>query len=293
MNKITKLTLATAALLIGSATAAFAGDDDDFGIWTEIGLEKKLPYNMSIGFEAESRTEKMSSQQDRWTAGLNLGYKAHKYLKLGVAYNFIYKFTPEKVKIKEYDIDDKWDEGHNTYESYWIPRHRLNFEANSSIKLWKWLRLSVRERYQYTRTSGKHVNFEKYRKKIDVTPGEEKTYFDAVGDPIEITFPDEVEFIEKTTPDIKYEEPNNSQILRSRLKLSIDKKNLNWSPFISVEAQNNLTHAMQLHKVRTIVGTEYSISKHHTVQAGYVFSCETDDGRAKMHAISVGFNYEF
>lgn len=274
-----------AIVLLSMPVLAHAGGDDDFGAWVELGVQKNLPHNWSVGVEAELRTEDNVSQVDRWAIGTSLNYKVNKYLKLGVSYTFMDKYSPEKMKVKEYDEDDDWDSGYNLYSKYWTPRHRVCFEANGSVKLWKWLRVSVRERYQYTRTSGKHVDRLKHREAL----GEQHLVGFENGQPVYEY--DSPEISDKY--DQKYNDAEDSHILRSRLKLSLDKKRLAWSPFISVEAHNSLTNSMKLEKVRTMVGTEYKINKSHSVQAAYVFTCETDNGNQRHHALSVGYGYEF
>lgn len=303
MNKVTKLALATAALLIGSATAAYAGDNDDFGIWTEAEVEKKLPYNLSLNFSGEMRTEDMSSRIDRLSAGVGLSYKVNKYLKLGASYSLMGLYSPEKRKEHYKDNDDGtmkldpngdpiWN-GYKITDKYWTPRHRLTIEANTGIKLAKWLRISLRERYQYTNNSGRHVEVTKYRHDVSLGYDPENDRYTQIDEGLKEGYP-------ITETDMK--EGSNSHILRTRLKLEVDKKRLDWSPFISAEAHNNLvaqhgdiqTNVLYLEKIRTMVGTGYKINKHHAVSLAYVLTFEHEiDSFERMHAISVGYNFDF
>ncbi len=272
-------------LLLTLPLTMWAGGDDDFGVWTGVSVSKNLPRNWSVGVEAELRTEDNVSKVDRWSVGVELDYRLNKYLKLGASYSLLDKYTSDKTKYKDPDDDDEWTTGYNYYKRYWTPRHRASFELNAGVKLWKWLRISVRERYQFTHTAAKDVERLKYRE----IPGEAHLVDFVDGQPVYKY--DDPEISEKW--DVKHYDGSDSHYLRSRLKLEYDRKRCDWTPFVSVEFQNSLTDAMSLHKVRAMAGTEYKISKHHSVMAAYVFTCETDDGNARQHAVSVGYGFEF
>ena len=86
----------------------------------------------------------------------------------------------------------------------------------------------------------------------------------------------------------------NTHILRSRLKIEIDKKHLKWSPFVSVEFHNNLQSNFHLDKLRTSVGTDYSIHKHHKVGLSYILTHKfEDEGTSRMHAINASYKFNF
>lgn len=301
MKNIVKIALA--ALFIGSATVAYAGDNDDFGIWTEAVVEKKLPYNLSIDLSGEMRTEDMSSRIDRLSAGVGLSYKMNKYFKLGISYNLMGLYSPEKRKEHYKDNDDGtlkldpngdpiWN-GYKITDKYWTPRHRLTFEANTGIKLAKWLRISLRERYQYTRNSGRHVDVDKYRHDVSLSYDDENDRYTQIDEGIKEGYP---------ITEQKYKEASNSHILRTRLKFEVDKKKFAWSPFVSIETHNNLvaqhgedqTNVLYLDKVRTLYGTGYKINKQHAVSLAYVLTFEHKINTfERSHAISIGYNYDF
>lgn len=346
MNKITKLTLATAALLIGSATAAFAGDNDDFGLWTEAEFQKKLPYNMSIGVSGEVRTENNSSRIDRMSLGVSFGYKVNKYFKLGASYSLLESYRTSKTEDKSYrdrldggikkskdqivegeskynwfDLDDYPADlneykkyrltdcnGYNYTPSFWRARHRLSIDATGSVKIAKILRVSLRERYQYTSGCTKNVNQHIVREKFNRrknSPTMDANTMEWYIDPDEWEVDEDYNTeAEKNTDSIRVKtfSYDDSHILRSRLTLEIDKKNLNWSPFISVEAHNNLvaqhgevhTNVLHLEKLRTMVGTEYKFNKQHSLSMAYILTCNYEEPITKhMHAISIGYNFDF
>ncbi len=253
------------SLLFFLPTLAWAGDKDDFGIWMELGAQKALPHNLSVGLDAELRTRDTSKKVDRVGLGVDVGYKLNKYVKFGLAYDFIESYKDDKTTIK-YKSDGETIKNVKVTPSYWRPRHRLSLEVTPSIKLFKMLRISVRERYQYTHQKEQTLTRYKYKQDLGT---EERT---------ETDYP-------------KEKAAKDTHILRSRLKLEIDKKKLAWSPFISVETQNRFNH-MNLRSVRTAAGTEYKINKHNSVSMAYVFTYHKED-EERMHAISVGYNFKF
>lgn len=241
----------------------WAGDNDDFGTWLELGAEKALPYNMEIGLEGGLRTKDGSSMMDRWDVGASFGYKAHKYLKLSAGYSVLMDYNAENA-------GKKW-----LTPSHWKHRNRLCLEASSGYKFWKWLRVSARVRYQFTHRAGKHVD--RYEcEGMDAVTGE-YTY-------------------DMDYPETKYFDCESRQVLRSRIKLEVDKKHLKWSPFVSAEFHNNLAlgEHMNFDKLRTNVGTGYKINKHNSVSLAYVMTLNRmEQPNERMHALSLGYSFDF
>lgn len=277
------------ALLCLLPLYVWAADEDDFGTWMELGASKALPHNFSVGLEGELRMQDGSRQLDRLGMGLNVGYKPNKYLKLRASYVFLDAFSPEKRKehYKEHDdgtlkLDDDgnaiWN-GYKVTEDYWTPKHRFSIEATGSVKLWKWLRVSLRERFQFTHRMQVDANETKYR--FDRSPNGDGTYeyVPKEGYPIDET-------------DCK--EAQDDPVLRSRLKLEVDKKRLAWSPFISIEAHQDFSDAMRLQKVRSSIGTEYRINRQHSVSLAYVLTWDLSEAQTeRMHALSLGYGFDF
>lgn len=257
--------------------------EDKFGTWAEIGIEKVLPHNWSVGMETELRSE----ERTRWSVGANIGYKPVKYLKLGASYNFLYRYRPENQREHYKDdvvSDDNWN-GYNLRDAYWSPRHRLSVEATGTYKFWKWLRISVRERYQYTHRMQSTAADWKYRySKLYNGSGDFQGYELKDGYP------------EQETDTIASED---NHILRSRLKLAVDKKGWKFGPFISVEFHNNLGDGMNLEKIRSAIGCEYKINKRHELSLSYILTAnikdEDDHSRLhqRLHAVSMGYNFKF
>lgn len=249
-----------AFFLASVSIAASAADQDDFGTWYELGVTRILPRNFTLSTEGELRLQDGSRKVDRLGLGLQTEYRAHKYLRLGLGYTFLAGYSPDDLGTKRFT------------PGYWTLRQRAVFELSSSVKLWRWLKIGLRERYQYT-----------YRPEqtIDRYP----LMYDGNGDYIGYDTDDNEPKTRATL---------HTHRLRSRLKLSLDKKGLAWEPFVAVETQNELNIKMHLHKVRTHVGTEYKFNKQHAVNFAYVFTCTTDEQpRERLHALSLGYNFKF
>ncbi|MCF0197868.1 MAG: DUF2490 domain-containing protein [Bacteroidaceae bacterium] len=256
-------------IVFACCSMATYAQDDDFGTWLELGAEKQFVRPFSVGFDAELRTEDNCTKVDCWSMGVNAGYKVNKYLKLGAGFTLLDGYSSEKISKEEYDINQNLI-AYRQRPSYWTPRYRFVFEASSSIKLWKRIRISLRERYQYTlqptQTIGR-TDYELINNQWDAEPA----------------------------PDYITKGERHAHILRSRIKVEWDKKRCDWSPFISAEAHNELNDKMDLRKVRAMAGTSYKINRHHSVSAAYVLTrmCGSETNRDRMHALSVGYNYKF
>lgn len=251
------------------------GETDNTGaVWTEVGVSKSLPHNLSIDASLEHRTLDWFDWSSRWNIGAGLSYKISKYFKVGVSYTFIQKHNQEEWKDNIGNNSGRWN-GYNVDAANWANRHRVAFDITGSMKFRKVLRIGIRERYQFTHQAARDVNRMRLRDPI----------YDPDGNVIDF---------EDTTFVTDHKSAKDRHILRSRLKFSIDKKGLDWEPYVSVEAHNNLGDKMHLDKVRMQVGVDYKITKQHELGLGYIFNHENDDdGDQNIHAISVGYNFKF
>lgn len=335
-------------------------DDNVGALWTEVGVTKALPYNLSVDASFEHRTLDWFDESSRYNMGAGLSWKASKHWKVGFGYTFIMKHSPVETsyknttetehKYRNNTTGTKWDatsylgnpyfddngvannyRGYNDItkndtrvdEAFWRAKHRLFVDASYSCKFWKTLRISIRERYQMTMVPAKTISRTRNRVKTvikyrDPDAGTNTNYDEVLkywqegntiyeqditdetnpGTPTDATtawLSDHSNTYLNTTETYDHEKGSKTiHILRSRLKLSIDKKGWKWEPYLSVETHNNLGESMHLDKVRSILGVDYSITKKHQVGLGYVFSHENDDdGDQNIHAICVGYNFKF
>lgn len=270
-TRVCMILLSAVALLLPSNI--MAEGDDDFGMWFELGAEKALPRNFSVSLEGELRTQNNSRNLDRLNIGIGLNYKLSKYVKFGTSYMFMGSYSPEERK-EHYNSSGVWN-GYNLDEAFWTPRHRVNVEVTGGYKIAGWVKISLRERYQYTYGYEEYYTQEKYRYN---SSGNLKP-----GYPISET---------------DYKEEESRHILRSRLKVEMSRKGIKWNPFVSLEFQNNLSDAFNLYKIRTRVGTEYHFNKKHGVGLAYVLThrYKTKDAVEtvkRTHAICASYNFNF
>lgn len=276
-----KKTLLLLPLMALLPIASQAEGTDEGALWAEIGVQKSINKQWKVGMDTEFRAQ----DKARWSIGANASYKPIKYFKLGVAYNFLYRRYPETDK-PHYDKDNGEYNGYNHDELYWSPRHRVSLDATGTRKFGRWLRISLRERYQFTRRTEANYTRTKYRC---------EAIRDGQGNFQEYEW-DDPEITERTKP------AESDHVLRSRLKLEMDKKGCQWGPFLSVETHNNLGSGqkMNLEKVRTGLGCEYKINKQHSVSLAYLFTANVHDDEdaherlhERTHAANIGYQFEF
>lgn len=306
------------ALLVLFAIPVWAGENDELGLWSEFGIEKAITKSWDVGLDLEYRAQNKS----RFSVGLGTSYKVCKYLKLGISYNFLESYRPDKYKetnnllekIAEagqlenhlQDPDNleyypsKWKTGYNHTFEYWFPRHRFSVEATGTIKLWKWLKISLRERYQLTHCRARTTSKYKYRNVYEIEESwifpEDWSLDPTIERSINQLAPEE-EWAQETKP------AYTDQVLRSRLKFEYDKKRVPFSPFVSAEFHNSVSKGdhMLLQKIRTAIGCSYKFRKHNEVSLSYITTFDMYDIEDyevvrlydKLHTINIGYKYSF
>ena len=283
------------------------------GLWTEVGATKVLPYNLSLGLDAGFRTNEWFSEANRFDIGLGLAWKPSKHWKLALGYTFLMKHYPTDTahktewKYRATGASENTDfaefMGAPTYtaadgtayrfrgyndatritDAYWRPKHRINVDGAYTLKLWKLLRLTLRERYQLTLVPTKEVDrtrqVTKYRDPNYDSDGNVEDYDEVTTDNQEL---------------VKEKTSKTLHTLRSRLTFEIDRKGWALTPYAYTELFNDLADGFHTDKVRASAGVEYSITKQHRLQLGYVFNHENDDdGDQNIHAIAIGYKFKF
>ena len=95
MNK--KLFLAGLFCLVSFALQA---QKDDLGLWTSVGMEKRLFRDFDISLEGEFRSRDKLSEVGRWSGSAGMAYKITNWLKAATAYTYIYYNHPlENITI--------------------------------------------------------------------------------------------------------------------------------------------------------------------------------------------------
>lgn len=224
------------------------------GLMLEVGAEKKISKKVSVGLDAELRTRNDFKTIDRWSLGVGAEYKPIKNVKLAAGYLLLNDHFRE-------DISYKADGSYNNWRpSYWGIRHRLHASVTGSLKLSKNLRVSLRERWQYT-----------YRPEKTV----ERWDFDNAW------WEDNVR------------EGKGKNQLRSRLQVDYEKKHALLAPFASVELYNSWA----IEKIRYTVGTNIDLSKQHALSLYYRFQDMRNVAAGvydpDMHYVGVGYKFKF
>lgn len=157
MERSVRFALVLSALLLTSVGVKAEGDD--FGIWTEANVEKKVTRNLSIDAGVEMRTRDHVKTVDRWSGSIGASYKLTDWLKASADYTFLY------------DNNEKWNDKQTKVASFWGVRHRFNVSLTGSVDFGN-LSVSLRERWQYTYRPEKTVE----RTKVSNGKVEDKTY---------------------------------------------------------------------------------------------------------------------
>ena len=284
-----KKILFAAALALCSATSAIA--QSDFGVWTEIGVEKSFNKKFSLEASVEDRMANNATQPQRWNAAIGGSYKPLKWLKLGAGYVFIYNrnFQETEEKYKENDEgeivlgkDDKpIIEGYNVDHGYWRPRHRAYFDVQGKVDVGRFS-ISLRERYLYNYYVETEALRDKYRNPSQ--PGYSGNLYPFNG----------MEFM-KYEQEMDTKKAKSKHSLRTRLQVEYDIKGVPLTPFVSCELTNELSNAMQYDKVRAQAGVEWKINKKHILSGAYLYQNENQEigPNESLHAIKLGYKFKF
>ena len=247
-----KYRLLTAVLMAAMSMPLLAQSEG--GLIVDAEAEKKINKQWSIGVEADLRTRNNFKTMDRWSVGVGATYKFNKWLKADAGYKLLDYNMHEKISYKTSGDYNHWR------PSYWGLKHRVYAGLTGSYKFSNNIKLSLRERWQYTDRPEKTVQ----RWDFDDEQWEDK---------------------------VRSSKGKNQ--LRSRLEISYDKKHALFTPYASVELYN----AWAVEKVRYTIGTDIRLSKHHSLNAFYRFqdmkSVDADDYDPDMHYLGVGYKFKF
>jgi hypothetical protein len=216
--------------------------------------EKKVNKKLSIGIEAEMRTRNNLKTMDRWKFGIGAEYKLTDWLKANAGYNLLNQNFREDYSYKSSGDLNKWS------PSYWGIKHRVYASLTGSYKFSNNIKLSLRERWQYTYRPEKTIqrwdyDDEEWEDKVRSSYGENQ--------------------------------------LRSRFEISYDKKNALLAPYASMELYNS----WGIEKIRYTIGTDIRLNKQHSLGLFYRFqdmkNVDADDYDPNMHYIGLGYKFKF
>ena len=250
---------------------------DDFGMWFSAGVEKKVSSRWSLGVEGEFRTRDNVKTADRWSIGVDGGYKVTDWLKASAGYTLLFDHNVKET-YSYYDDEDDEDEPwegkikRHRNANYWGARHRFNVSLTGSVTFGR-LKLSLRERWQYTYRPEKTAMRDEYRYVYDMNGALKDGY-------------------PTMTSEDKTYDGKGKNVLRSRLMADYNIPHCKVDPFASVEAYN----AWSLQKIRYTVGADWKISKPHTLTFYYRYQNvrdKDDDAEPDMHIVGLGYKYKF
>lgn len=233
---------------------ASAAQSDDFGVWTSVGVEKKINKKVSVGLEAELRTRDDVSELDRWSVGLDGQYKITKWLKVSAGYSLL-NDNNSKITYKETNGMP------NKLAEYWGVRHRFNVSLTGSRKFGN-LQVSLRERWQYTYRPSKTID--------------QRWDFD------------DEEFDNKP----KTYNARGKNVLRSRLQLSYDIPNCHVEPYVSAEAFNAWSVEKMRYTAGADwkISKKHAVGIYYLYQSVHD---DDDDNEPNRHVLGVEYKFKF
>ena len=260
MDRSIRLWLILAFVLLALIEVQAQGSES--GLCLEANVEKKINKSFSIGMEADLRTRNDFKTMDRWSVGLDATYKFNKWLKTDVGYLLLNSNYREKTENYVSDAGNakiKWR------PSYWGIRHRAYASFTGTYKFSNGIKLSLRERWQYTYRP--EASPTRYRLKVsDKTMELDEDYL---------------------------REGKGKNQLRSRFQIEYDKKGALFTPYASVELYNS----WGIEKVRYTAGTDISLNKQHSFSVFYRFqnmrNADDDDYDPDMHYLGLGYKFKF
>jgi hypothetical protein len=244
--------LAAAALILTSALPMTAQSEG--GMYMSVEAEKKIDKKLSVSLEAATRSRNNFKTMDRWSLDLGAEYKLNKWLKAEAGYMLIDQNNREKINYKTTGAYDTWR------PSYWSIKHRVYAGLTGSYKFSNNIKLSLRERWQYTYRPEKTMqrwDFDDEAWKDKVRTGKGKNQ------------------------------------LRSRFEIAYDKKRALFTPYANVELYNS----WGIEKIRYTVGTDIRLSKQHQLGVFYRFQdmkhVDADEYDPDMHYLGIGYKFKF
>ena len=205
-------------------------------------VEKKINKQLGVSLEADYRSRNDFKTSDRWSVGLNADYKLTKWLKADAGYTYLNTHFGEK--ITKGASKTKWR------PSYWGPRHRFHASLGADYKVWSNLRVSLRERWQYT-----------YRPEKSV---------------------------ERWNSDYIRESKGKHQ-LRTRLQVEWDQKRAMFTPYANVEFYNSMAIEKIRYTVGTDIKItkQHSFGLYYRFQD--MRNSDAEDADPDMHYFGVGY----
>ena len=223
------------------------------GLLVSAKAEKQVNKKLSFGIEAEMCTRNNLKTMDRWKFGIGAEYKLTSWLKANAGYNLLNQNYREDYNYKSSGALNKWR------PSYWGIKHRVYASLTGSYKFSNNIKLSLRERWQYT-----------YR------PEQADKRMDYQHASLGYSYP------------VKGKATN---VWRNKLQLKYKTDGL-LQPYLFGETY---VGGSGFEKLRLSVGTELKLSKKSSLNVGYVYQRPygDDEDNATRHILNIGYKLKF
>lgn len=244
------LTVIALALLTVVPAAA---QDDDFGIWGEVNVEKKIDSRWDVDAGVEFRSRDNLKAADRWAFGADATFKITDWLKASAGYTLLD------------DHRQKANTSGRKTSDYWGVRHRFNVSLTGSYSFGD-LNISLRERWQYTYRPEKTVD-----RYWTYTDEEEDRY--------------EGEVADQHTYDAK-----SKNVWRNRLQLKYKVSKM-WRPYLNAETHvsNGLEKVRYSAGTEIRLSKHHWLDLKYLFQKTY----GDDDEEGDRHVLGIGYTYKF
>ena len=233
---------------------------DDFGIWYDLDIEKRVNNKFDIDFSLGHRSRENHQVADRLNAGIGASYKLTEWLKVSADYSFLY------------DHNHKVNDSGKKYSDFWGLRHRVSVSLTASQQFGR-LGISLRERWQYTYRPEKTVD-----RYWNYTDEDDDRYY---GEPV----------VKNGATEQHTYSGKGKSVWRNRLQLKYKVTKM-WRPYLAGESY---VAGSGLDKIRLSAGTEIRLSKQHWLDVKYLFQkvYDDDDDEGNKHILGIGYTYKF
>lgn len=234
------------------------------GLLMSAEVSKKMDRQWSVGLEADFRTRNDFKTVDRWGLSAAADYKFSKWLKADAGYAFLNYNMREKV---EHYTSEKGNAKIHWRPSYWGVKHRFHLSLTADHKFGRALKVSLRERWQYTYRPSKAVTRWTFRE----DPANQDMRLD----------------------DDYVRSGEGKNQLRSRLQVEWDKKRALFTPYVSMELYNS----WEIEKIRYTAGTDIRLDRNNALSVYYRFqdmrNVDEEDYDPDMHMLGISYKYKF
>lgn len=249
-----------ATILLAAISLPACADDADEALWMSVGVEKQLSKKWALDGEIEYRMKDHMRHADRWAFTLGAEYRLAKWLKADAGYSYHYCNKEEEVETYLNDTGKK--EITKTTDGFMYSRHRVYASLTGTVRFGN-LKLSLRERWQYTYRPSKITDRTKVKTKL--SNGQTETYVE------------EKEFRGDAT-----------NMLRSRLMANYSFPHTPLSAFASAEIYTSDV----LEKMKYSGGIECNITKQCKAKLYYLYYDRHRDEDPNSHVFGAALDFK-